>query len=324
MRTAPRERGPTQRGERREVAPNPRRVWVASYAKSGTTWLRFLLTGLWQGPPRRSADVDLCVPSIHADGVPERAAHDGRGLFHTHQARDHAITRFGSSAGFIYIARHPLDVLLSNMNFFVLTQLSHLQRRRGHEGAPPTSEETDLLATHYVREFLANGGDAFGLRLGYGTWEHNVDTWLDAHDGEPSVIIRYEDMKRDPTGEARRVCRFLRIERDESELETAVAGASFQRMRALEDEEITARIEGRFFKASYEAGHRAGLRFVNKGEVGRGARLPPAVVDSIAARLAKPMERLGYGIEERRAVIREAPTSTAGIRPLLHPLGELA
>ena len=43
-------------------------VWLASYPKSGNTWLRFLLYCYLFGAPRDSAQILRKLPDIHVSG----------------------------------------------------------------------------------------------------------------------------------------------------------------------------------------------------------------------------------------------------------------
>ena len=40
-------------------------IWLASYPKSGNTWLRFLLYNYLFGEVRRSGDIARRIPDIH-------------------------------------------------------------------------------------------------------------------------------------------------------------------------------------------------------------------------------------------------------------------
>jgi len=261
-------------------------VWLASYPKSGNTWLRFLLTSVLTGRVTSSAQVARQVPDIH-DGV---AAHHlyGKGatIVKTHWKYWPEIPLREDTVGAIYILRHPIEVLESNLNYAFM--------RSGNLRSDASAEEIAAFAHRWVDGYIAHGGHKSFLDFGIGTWEENVRSWLGAK-RIPQLVVRYERLRADTTGELARICHFLEVERGADQLDTAIAAASRDAMRAIEEREIANRVPGFFYQRRNQAGYEAGHRFVGRS---RGGEALFALTEEQRARamdrFAPIMAELGY------------------------------
>jgi hypothetical protein len=211
------------------MAPPHPIVWLASYPKSGNTWLRFLLYHYLYGEITASADVERRIPDLHATGPdklpqPDPAIAGGALLCKTHMVLGAHHPHLDRTAGFVYIARHPRDVLISDLNYVRMT-------------APDSDQFSDEL---YVSEFIRHMGSPAWQRLGVGTWPGHFASWLAGAARFPHVLIRYEAMKKDPVGPLERVLRLLGEDPDPARVAAAVEASSFERMRDLESRERAA------------------------------------------------------------------------------------
>ena len=145
-------------------------VWVASYPKSGNTWLRFLLANLILGEQvTSSAKVQLLVPDIH-DGI--TGAHLMPGLttlIKTHWAYNTAFPLREDTAGVIHLVRHPVDTLESNQNYAI--------NRSGELTLQKTPEEMQAFAANFVDEFIRDGGHRQFKQFGIGSLEQHFASW---------------------------------------------------------------------------------------------------------------------------------------------------
>jgi hypothetical protein len=206
-------------------------AWLASYPKSGSTWLRCMLASYLTGePPSSVHSLNKAIPDLHKMlGSGEAVPLDGD---ETYVVKTH----FLPSAGILRLYRHVADkavYLVRNPRDIMLSGMRHMGIRRD-----------DLAACRrFVEEFIANEGQPFWRdHFGQGSWTTNVQSWT-----EPSVmqrcfpntealVVRYEDMRGDPVGTLRQILEFLDLGRpvDLDDVRRAVEHSTLDSMRALE------------------------------------------------------------------------------------------
>jgi hypothetical protein len=238
-------------------------VWLASYPKSGNTWLRAFLANLIANRPapvplaelprygaleadpelysrvagRPSTELDfdqLCAlrPQVHA----AIAAAAPRTVFvKTHSmAGVHdgiALLTPQVSAGAICIVRNPLDVAISMSHHFGIdidAAIDYL----GNDAC--ATDNNDL----FVSEFI-------------GSWSTHVKSWADIQ-GARILVLRYEDLLDKPAKAFGKVARLVGLDADRSRIERAVRHASFASLSGMErrDGFVEVPIKGRhFFRA---------------------------------------------------------------------------
>ena len=235
-------------------------VWIASYPGSGSTWVRALVANIIYGEVAASVALMDLVPDIH---VAVNASHlhgDTTTFVKTHWAYHERLPLREDTAGAIYVTRHPLDVIASNLNGFLLRQDD------GFFAAPET--EQTRRTQDYIDGFITEGGAAEWHAQGIGTWPENVVSWLERGVPFPRLTVRYEDLKRDPTEFVTKLCAFCNVERSEAEIAGAVENASFARLRTMEEREIANETPGLFTTGGVAAGRRTGLRLMHQGTTG--------------------------------------------------------
>lgn len=263
-------------------------VWLASYPKSGNTWLRFLLAGLLAGRLTSSAQVGRQIPDIH-DGI---SAHHlfgpGTTIVKTHWKHWPEIPLREDTLGAIYILRHPLEVLESNLHYAFM--------RSGNLRHDAGQEEIVDFARRWVDSYIEIGGHKTFLEFGIGGWEENVRSWIGARKHFPHLVVRYEQLKRNTEGELARICRFLEMKRTDDQLKAAVAAASRETMQAIEEREIQQKVPGFFYQRRNQAGYEAGHRFVGRSRSGESLfTLSDEQRQRALARFAGAMNEFGYG-----------------------------
>jgi aryl sulfotransferase len=228
-------------------------IWIASYPKSGNTWVRFLACNLLFGLVDSAATLNRLAPDLHElKELPDQIGPSL--LLKTHFQFTPSLPLIEHTAAAIYIIRDPADVLVSNF---------HYAQRSGNSAA-----ETAAAFGRYVDGFIDTGGDRRWLAAGMGTWERNVRSWLAAAQGLPLLRLRYEDLLSNAPAVAASLCQFLGVTRTPAEIATAVEGASFERMRLIEESDIRSRRVGIFYKPYLEPSITAGLRFMRAGRKG--------------------------------------------------------
>lgn len=227
-------------------------VWLASYMKSGNTWLRLLLANLLSGSPEPVDINDFSLtpwPVTSRDAIEELTLVDSNLLsrseidalwpymvsaiaaeaeetlflkLHDAYRRDaggRPLLGDGHGRTAIYVLRDPRDVAVS---------LSH------HNGC--TLDRA--ISTMNSRE------DSIGWNPRRGTnlippaqldWSGNVESWVDQRD-MPVHVVRYEDMLTDTAAALRGIVEFLGLEFADDRVEHAVRCAEFGKLQQVESE----------------------------------------------------------------------------------------
>lgn len=262
-------------------------VWIASYPRSGNTWMRFLLANLLYGQVQSSVALNKLIPDIHRAVAGGQLHGKRKLLMKTHWSFDPGLPLREDTIGAIYIVRHPIDVLASNLDYYLV---------RSREFTALDSEEARRETTRrWIDDYVAHGGSRQGRELGFGTWTENVRGWTEGALPYPRLVLRYEDLKSATVRGMADVTRFLGVTASEAQIADAIARSSFEAMRALEEQEIARRQPGIFFNEGLEAGVERGARFVRRGEVGgQETLLTPAQRAAAMERFGPAMARFGY------------------------------
>lgn len=252
--------------------------WLASYPKSGNTWVRFLLYQYFFGEARSSLDIARYIPGIHnRKQVAGAQLFDGAMFVKSHYPLGPQTPSHERALSCVYVVRHPRDVVLSCLNYARMV---------------PYMPETVTDET-YVRTFIAKGGALEYLAMQFGTLEDHYKSWLD-QTKIPTLLVRYEDLKADAGKQLERMVSFLGYTPDPARVEGAVKLSSFERLKAMEVEEKSSNSENRLFVGSPEQMHK-GRMFMNKGQSGRSLESIAKGLDAaVEARFADMLRRFGY------------------------------
>lgn len=227
-----------------------RLCWLASYPKSGNTWVRFLLESLLTGGAAidinnrqirtgivRGADLEELF-GIEASDLTEAEIMATVPAFHRALAADadrshilrkvhdrYWLTSVGEPAfpaavshGAIYIVRDPRDVAVS---------YAHHRGWTVDEAIAFMADEQAMLATW--------GRPTFRLQLPQplGGWGSHVLSWLEQRD-IPVLLVRYEDLHGDPIAALTAIGRHLGLDAPAHLVAAAIDAASFPRLKAQE------------------------------------------------------------------------------------------
>ncbi len=274
-------------------------VWIASYPKSGNTWVRaflYQLVRILRGGPLEDHDIDKIgrtAPSIvnRVDlyerflgkplatanmrdvvlvrpKVQEAIMREANGVIavktHSFLGRvfDTPLINLGVSAGAIYVVRNPLDVAVSLS--------SHL--------AVPI--EAAIRSMSVTLNASRNSGDAAPEI--WGSWSENVRSWTT--EPPPAIkVLRYEDMLADPLTCFTAIAEHMRFGATAEQIGEATRLASFERLSAEE-------AAGGFVEKPVTA-----ERFFRAGRSGEWReRLTALQVEHVVASHGEEMGRFGY------------------------------
>jgi Sulfotransferase domain len=272
-------------------------IWLASYPKSGNTWVRAFLHNLLRDPPEGydinrisdftigDADVPWYTPFIgrppgdwsreEVARVRPRAheamtrAYPDSVFVKTHNAL--VADQFGPliplelTAGAIYVVRNPLDVAVSY----------------GHHLGRSIDDIVDLLNSSDT----GNPNTTITVYQILRSWSEHVQSWT----GRPHPalhVVRYEDLLEKPEPSFAALARFLGLKPPAHRLRRAVEHASFRELQRRE-------AAGGFKERSSVA-----ERFFREGRSGQWREaLTPAQVKRIVDAHREQMARFGYLID---------------------------
>ena len=269
-------------------------LWLASYPKSGNTWLRTFLHNFLRDPPagydinritefsiaeadvmwyRRHLpkagssysfeEVAAARPKAHEDMT---KAFPDTVFVKTHNAmvadRGQPLLTMALTAGAIYVVRNPLDVVVSYSHHLGQT-IDETIRFMNTPGARTPNTDKN------VYQIL-------------GSWSENVESWS-ARPTPGLLVLRYEDMLDDGPATFGKVVRFLGIDPPPGRLARAIGASTFETLRAQED------------RHGFKERSPSAERFFREGRAGQWReRLTQAQIDRIVEAHETQMKRFGY------------------------------
>ncbi|KAL6072735.1 Sulfotransferase [Balamuthia mandrillaris] len=211
-------------------------IVIATYAKSGTTWLQQIVAQLiFNGAEDLNVGdmspwVDLRVPPKEVK-LAALEAQTHRRFLKTHLPVDALV--FNPKAKYLYVARDGRDVVWSLHNHHSMandTWYAILNDTPGRVGPPigPPPESR----VQYFREWLQGDGFPF-----WSFWE-NTKSWWAVRDLPNVLMLHYADMKADMPGQIRRIAEFLDIPIQEDKWPAILEHCSFEYMKAHAEQAV--------------------------------------------------------------------------------------
>jgi hypothetical protein len=273
--------------------------WLASYPKSGNTWLRILLANVRAGG---EADIDALahygmsgafsrivfdqycgfksstLPMAVCESLRPQifrllAAHAPIPLvLKVHDAR--RLTPKGEplfppdiTAGTIYIVRNVLDVAPSAADHWAVDHAEAV--RRLCDGEFALMADSNALAP--------------GLPSFVGSWSGHIASWLD-RSGVPLLVVRYEDLMADTAAVLAKVLALLGWAADDETIRRAVEASAFARLQRRERD-----------NGFCERPPQARSQFFRRGRIGSWREdLAPDLVRRLIDAHGDAMRRFGY------------------------------
>jgi len=240
-------------------------IWLASYPRSGNTYLRFLLYNYYYGKVSDSRDVDEKVPDLHRN----TALSDENPLFvKTHYPYDSKHPHLPRTRGFVYLTRNPADVLLSTIRYLNILLI---------EQKYTDQQLAELFINH---RGIPLWDDVIG------SWEKHISSWFSASGSHNGVYLRYESLRKDPFNALEQLFKHLNLAFDPESARTAVQESDIQKMRKLEEQEKVLGLKNPFCSDC-----KSDESFIGEGAVGQVLTQFSEEVQSDFKKIFLPVEK---------------------------------
>jgi aryl sulfotransferase len=254
-------------------------IIIATYAKSGTTWMQQMVGQMLLGPDpdlavaEMSPWLDLRIPPKQVK-LPEVEAQRHRRFLKTHLPVDALV--FSPDAKYIYIGRDGRDVVWSLYNHHANANAQWyeaLNDTPGRVGPPIGPPPPDIR--QYWRTWLEQDGHPF-----WSFWE-NVRSWWALRERSNVLFVHFADLKRDMAAQMRRIAAFLDLEVAENDWGRILEYCSFDWMKRHADRTVP--LGGAFWDGGAQV-------FVHRGVNGRWAEtLTPEECEAYRSRAVEEL-----------------------------------
>ena len=230
-------------------------IWIASYPKSGNTWMRYLLGNYYFNNSKKfdpniitnlrkfqlnndfinssSVVEELKINPLNISKYWVRSQEEMKitkgnvAFLKTHNAlvniNGNELTNSKLSIAIIYIVRDPRDVVISYSRFRDLS--------------------IDQTIDHMISKnlvYVHQKNKPWDVEI-LGSWSFNYNSWKNGIPDIPRIIIKYEDLIDDCYSTFRKVILFLsnhmNSEVDESKIKLSVELSDFKNLKKYEDKE---------------------------------------------------------------------------------------
>ncbi|MBI1260263.1 MAG: sulfotransferase domain-containing protein [Rhizobiales bacterium] len=269
-------------------------IWLASYPKSGNTWLRSYLHNLLRNTvePHDINEIDhFCLGESYIkwyDRLTDRPLNEMTPLelaalrpegqvgftkvfpdsvfVKTHnflgEWLGYPLHNMDVTAGGIYVLRNPLDVVLSMTHHFGMT-IDEAIYRLGNEKSATGLTETHMPEIH-------------------SSWSTHVRSWTQ-HPNPQLLVLRYEDMINEPLKYFTQVANFLGLKPSQERIERAIRNSSFKTLKEQEQ------------KTGFKEKSEHAQSFFREGKVDQWReKLTPSQIRQIIVEHREQMQRFGY------------------------------
>ena len=280
-------------------------IWLASYPKSGNTWVRHFLASLIysnQGKdgldklgfimqyPKKDQFEKLVTDlndfnQIRKNWIRSQNIINSDNkikIFKTHHSlstlNEDNFTNEENTLGAIYIVRDPRNVISSILYHFNLTNIE---------------EALNFLKDE--KKFIGNlkNKTNYPLLTLIGSWKSNYNSWK--HIGKNFLLVKYEDLILNPNNEFKRIAnhisKLINIKFSEEQIKQSVEESSFKNLSNLEDKNG--------FVESIKSSENKKKKFFNLGPKNNWKEiLEKKYVKEIENSFNSEMKELGYILEK--------------------------
>ena len=283
-------------------------IWIASYPKSGNTWVRAFITSLLFKKEKGTSFKDLININIYPrrvllknytdnfNDIEEISKYwlltqkdvnkDNKVRFlKTHHAtckiKGNNFTNTKNTLGRIYIVRDPRNVITSLKHHYSLKSIEDAFNFISDKSKLIGNQETDKQITartdNKVCTFISS-------------WGHHYNSWK--IDWGNNLLIKYENLIQDPEEEFGKIKLYLegmmKSKIDEKKFKQAINENSFEKLKNLEKKKG-------FGESAYDYSAKKELSFFNLGPNNNWEKLLDSkITKKIEEEFSKEMLELGY------------------------------
>ena len=277
-------------------------IWVASYPKSGNTWVRSIISSLVY-----TEDGIFDFPSIKKiDQYPQRRFFEyfTQDYNNIHEIKKHWITsqeRINLNTKIKFFKTHHLNCKVDNYPFtnkectratiYIVRDPRNLIDSISNHFSKSNEESKKFLLTSKIlspgKEIELRGGNVITY---LGSWKEHYRFWT--NDNENLLIIKYEDLVKNIHQEIDKIIAFLKnfiaFEVSDTKKENVIKSTSFEALKKIED-------NGNFTENVFVKGKSEKVRFFNKGPSNNWQNtLPKNIQKDLETELNSELKELGY------------------------------
>jgi hypothetical protein len=227
-------------------------VFIVGYPKSGNTWMQYLVAGAFYG-----IDLHVAPDSLIQDLAPDvHFKKFFKPWFPVVFFKSHFLPR-PDYRKVVYLLRDGRDVMVSYWHYLEAL----------------TEKKMDFL------ELVQTGNGLFPCK-----WHEHVAKWLLNPYSAQLITVRYEDLKKDPVGQLRRIGEFSGLSCDLALLQRATQASSFE---AMKEREASFTWENPQIPQNKQ--------FIRRGQIGSHQdEMPSAVREAFLSEASAMMRQTGY------------------------------
>jgi len=280
-------------------------IWLASYPKSGNTWLRSLLSSYYfsekgdfnfdllkkiYGFPAKSFFTEYKNELNKVDdsaqywiSAQNKINSDNKNkLLKTHNAlgsiNNYDFTNKQNTSGVIYIVRDPRNVITSLKNYYEIEYEEALTFMFNKQKV--LYEKTFPLGKYINFNFL-------------GSWSIHYKSWA-KNKIFPTLLIKYEDLEKEPFLVIKRVINFIddvsnsNLKFDDNKARKSINSCKFETLQKEEE-------KNGFFEANLGEKSKKKIKFFNMGKKNNFNKiLPPEILKKIITEFSEDLNELKY------------------------------
>lgn len=184
---------------------DPNDIFLVSYPKSGNTWLRFLIGNYFSANQCDFTNIHSIIPDIHYDPSKINKIKEPR-IIKSHNSFCPKYRKV------IYLVRDGRDVAVSYYYHYLKFK----------------QNQDSISFNEYLKQFNAGQVD-------YGLWADHINSWLDNFNSiDKYLIIKYEDIHKNPFDSLKKVIKFAELSIDEERIKKSVESSKLENMQSIE------------------------------------------------------------------------------------------